>query len=57
MTVSEQPDGALARSRDMVEVPDTMPDNLVELTVDEKVFGLRMVDTPQGRNKASVLIN
>lgn len=57
MTVSEKQAGAVARSREMVGIPDTKPDNLVELTIDEKVFGLRMVDTPQGRNKASVLIN
>ena len=61
MTVSDkQADnaaGAVARSREMLDAADATPDNLVELTVDEKVFGLRMVDTPQGRNKASVLIN
>lgn len=57
MTVSEKETGGVARSREMVDIPDTKPDNLVELTVDQKVFGLRLVDTPQGRNKASVLIN
>ena len=56
-TQTEKPGGASPRSREMVDMPDTKPDNLVELTIDEKVFGLRMVDTPQGRNKASVLIN
>jgi hypothetical protein len=57
MKTSDKPPGAPTRGREMVDNPDPTPPNLVDLTVDEKVFGLRLVDTSHGRNNASMLIN
>lgn len=57
MTASKKETGVITRTREMAGIPDETPVNLVELIVDEKMFCLRMVDTPHGRNKASVLVN
>jgi hypothetical protein len=46
-----------SHTRDMVGISDDPDSNVVDVAKDEKVFGLRMIDTPEGRNKASVLIN
>jgi hypothetical protein len=57
MTSSQNDGNAAVLSQGMADISDEVPSNAVELLIDEKVFGLRMVDTPEGRNKASVLIN
>jgi hypothetical protein len=44
-------------TREMAGISDDPPINVVDVAHDEKVFGLRMIDTPEGRNKASVLVN
>ena len=43
--------------RDFAGAGDESHDNVLEVSVDQSTFGLRMTDTPEGRNKASVLIN
>jgi hypothetical protein len=43
--------------RDLLEAGEDAPANVLELAHDEKNFGLRMTDTTEGRNKASLLIN
>ena len=36
---------------------DQLPENMEDLVTDEKSFGIRMIDTVEGRSKASLLIN
>jgi len=36
---------------------DQLPPNMEDLVTDEKSFGIRMIDTAEGRSKASLLIN
>jgi len=36
---------------------DRLPDNMEDLVTDEKSFGVRMIDTVEGRSQASLLIN
>ncbi len=36
---------------------DELPADMQDLVTDEKTFGVRMIDTPQGRSQASLLIN
>ncbi|WP_295991441.1 N-acetyltransferase [Rugamonas sp.] len=38
-------------------VGDETKENVHEVSVDERSFGLRMIDTPEGRNSASVLVS
>lgn len=36
---------------------DSVPERMEDLVTDEKSFGIRMIDTAEGRSKASLLIN
>ena len=51
--VRQAPANAHARAT----LEDLLPENMEDLVTDEKSFGIRMIDTVEGRSKASLLIN
>jgi len=55
MTANTTPFGV--GSRDVSAAEEKLRDYVLEVAVDETTFGLRLTDTADGRNKASVLIN
>ena len=48
---------APADSHARATLEDLLPENMEDLVTDEKSFGIRMIDTLEGRSKASLLIN
>ena len=48
---------APANSHARATLEDLLPENMEDLVTDEKSFGIRMIDTVEGRSKASLLIN
>lgn len=48
---------ATADSHARATLEDLLPANMEDLVTDEKSFGIRMIDTVEGRSKASLLIN
>ena len=48
---------APADSHARATLEDLLPENMEDLVTDEKSFGIRMIDTVEGRSKASLLIN
>ncbi len=48
---------APADSHARATIEDRLPENMEDLVTDEKSFGIRMIDTVEGRSKASLLIN
>lgn len=46
-----------ADSHARATLEDLLPENMEDLVTDEKSFGIRMIDTVEGRSKASLLIN
>lgn len=40
-----------------VQSDQDRPDEIEDLVTDEQCYGVRMIDTPEGRNRASMLIN
>lgn len=57
MSVYSEHAEVASHPRDMVEAGEEASGQVLDLNTDEKSFGLRMIDTPEGRNSASVLIN
>ena len=47
---------AIADSHARATLEDLLPANMEDLVTDEKSFGIRMIDTVEGRSKASLLI-
>jgi hypothetical protein len=52
---SEAPEGAHRTELDRTGADSS--DNISEMTINEKTFGIRVADTDEGRNHASMLIN
>jgi hypothetical protein len=51
-------DGQAERSPDAgATLEDRLPSNMEDVVTDEKSFGIRMIDTIEGRSQASILIN
>lgn len=52
---SEAPEGA--HGTELSRTCSTSSDNISEMTINEKTFGIRVADNDEGRNHASMLIN